>query len=74
MQTAFKEIFMDVRGTFSSKRTVIFLCVIMMLCAFFGQVFFAFAVPQWMFEAIVYVIIAGLGMVGAEHLGTFKSQ
>ena len=72
--TYLKQIFMDVQGHFSSKRTVTFLCVIMMIVSFVAQIFFAVPVPQWMFESIVYVAIAGLGMVGAEHLGIFKSS
>lgn len=69
-----KEIFSGVRGEFSSKRTVTFLAVIMMMIAFVALVFFGVDIPQWLFENIVYVVMVGLGMVGAEQLGQFKQS
>ena len=73
MLTFLKQIFTGVTGEFSSKRTVTFFAVVMMLIAFVAQVFFGVEIPQWMFESVVYVVIAGVGFVAAEHLGTFKS-
>lgn len=73
MLTFFKQIFTGVTGEFSSKRTVTFFAVIMMLVAFVAQIFLGIEVPQWLFESVVYVVIAGVGFVAAEHLGTFKS-
>ena len=73
MDKYLKEIFMNVKGEFSSKRTVIFICVVMMIISFIAIVFFGVPVPQWLFENIVYVVIGGLGMVGAEYLGKFKA-
>jgi len=69
-----KQIFTGVTGEFSSKRTVTFFAVVMMLIAFVAQIFFGIDIPQWMFESIVYVVIAGVGFVAAEHLGNFKSS
>lgn len=73
MLNFFKQIFTGVTGEFSSKRTVTFFAVVMMLIAFVAQVFFGVEIPQWMFESVVYVVIAGVGFVATEHLGTFKS-
>ena len=72
MKRYFTQIFTGVTGEFSSKRTVTFLAVIMMVIAFVAVVFFGVNVPQWLFENIVYVVMVGLGMVGAEQFGQLK--
>ena len=69
-----KEIFQDHSDNFSSKRFVTILCVIMMVSAFFGDLIWDVSVPQLMYEAVMYIVVAGLGFTGAEKFADRKSS
>lgn len=68
----FKEIFQDHADNFSSKRLVTILAVIMMTTGFFGDLFWDISIPQFMYEAVMYIVIAGLGFTGAEKFADRK--
>lgn len=61
-----KEIFQDHKDNFSSKRLVTILAVVMMGAGFFGDLFWDVSVPQYMYDAVMYVVVAGVGFTGAE--------
>lgn len=68
------EIFQDLDGYFSSKRFVTIACVFLMLMAFVCDLFWDLSVPQFMFESIMYIVIAGVGFTGAEQFAKNKSS
>lgn len=56
-----------VNGSFSSKRLVTILSILMMCAGFFADLLYDLSVPEFMYNAIMYVVIAGVGFSGAEH-------
>lgn len=68
-----KEIFTGVNGVLSSKRVVTFICVVLMTIGFVLDLFLDLSVPQFMYEAIMYVVIAGVGFTGAEQFAKGKT-
>ena len=56
----------DKDGSISSKRIVVLLSFVLIIIGFIGALFFDLTVDEFMFEAIMYIVIAGLGIVGAE--------
>jgi len=60
------QVLQDTNGTYSSKRFVTILCVTLMTCGFLANLFGDYTVDQFIFESIMYVVIAGLGFSGAE--------
>ena len=54
-------------GEPSSKRFVTMLAVLMMSVGYFANLFWSYTVEQFMFESVMYVVIAGLGFCGAEQ-------
>lgn len=73
MIKSIKEIFTGVNGDLSSKRVVTFICVLLMAVAFLLDLIMDLSVPQFMFEAVMYIIVAGIGFSGAEHFAKSKS-
>lgn len=69
-----KEIFQDHADNFSSKRLVTILCVVMMATGFFGDLFWDISVPQFMYEAVMYIVVAGVGFTGAEKFADRKTS
>ncbi len=65
-KTFFTEIFQDSAGGFSSKRTVTFYALILVSIGFFANLFGGYKVDQFIFEAIMFIVVAGLGFTGAE--------
>jgi hypothetical protein len=62
-----KSIITDGRnGSLSSKRIVTVLCVLMMIIGFVGNMFFGFNIAEHIYNAIMYVVVTGLGMTGLE--------
>lgn len=56
----------DNQGNPSSKRAVTLLATILMTIGFIANLFWDYTVDQFIFESIMYVVIAGLGITGAE--------
>ena len=71
--SAIKEIFTGVNGVLSSKRVVTLICVVLMTLGFVLDLFLDLSVPQFMYEAIMYVVIAGVGFTGAEQFAKGKT-
>lgn len=53
-------------NTVSSKRVVVFLSVLMMIIGFAGNMFYELQVAEHIYNAIMYVVVTGLGMTGLE--------
>jgi hypothetical protein len=62
----FCEIMQDCDGHPSSKRWVTFICLLLLVTAFLSNLFFGYKVDAFMFDAITYIVIAGVGISGAE--------
>jgi len=61
-----KGIMEDPNGSPSSKRLVVLLCTVLMATAFIANLFWKFTVEEFMFNAIMYIVIGGMGITGVE--------
>jgi len=61
-----KGIMEDSDGSPSSKRLVTLLCVFLIAMGFVANLFWDHDVEQFMYDSIMYIVIAGLGIAGAE--------
>lgn len=60
-------IFSDsINHTISSKRVVTFLAFILCAIAFLSELFFNYYVSTATFDAMMYIVIAGLGFTASE--------
>jgi hypothetical protein len=62
----FSQVMQDGSGTFSSKRLVTMLATILVAVGYIANLFWDYTVEQFMFESMMYIVIAGLGITGAE--------
>lgn len=62
----FSQIMQDNDGGFSSKRVVTFYALLLISIGFFANLFGGYKVEQFMFDAVMFIVIAGLGFSGAE--------
>lgn len=53
-------------GSLSSKRVVTFLAFLLCAIAFIANLFWGFEVKQFMYESMIYLAMAGLGVTVAE--------
>lgn len=53
----------------SSKRVVTFLAFIFCSIAFFANLFFGYTIDDKLFDGMMYIVIAGLGVTAAERFG-----
>jgi hypothetical protein len=60
--------------TWSSKRVVTFLAFVFCSIAFFANLFFNLEVNEYMFEGMMYIAIAGLGVTVTERFADRKSS
>lgn len=56
----------DGSGSYSSKRLVTMLATILVAVGYIANLFWDYTVEQFMFESMMYIVIAGLGITGAE--------
>jgi hypothetical protein len=68
------QILQDTNGAYSSKRAVTFICVFLMTLGFITNLYTVYTVDQFMFEAIMYIVIAGLGFSGAEKFAPKRNE
>ena len=61
-----KGIMADSDGNPSSKRLITMLATLLMTTGFLGNLFWNLTIDEHLFDAVMYVIIAGLGISGAE--------
>ena len=55
-----------VTGDVSSKRVVTFIAFLLCAIGFLSNLFFGFKIDQFIFDAMMYIVIAGLGFTGLE--------
>ncbi len=73
--TFFKSLLQDGEdGTWSSKRVITFLAFVFCSIAFFANLFFNFEVNEYMFEGMMFIAIAGLGVTVTERFADKKSS
>jgi len=51
----------------SSKRLITLLSFVLIIIGFFANLFFDFTIEEFIFSSVMYIVIAGLGIVGAER-------
>lgn len=61
-------------GTLSSKRVVTFLAFILCSIAFVADLFWDYTVSPNVFEGMIYIAIAGLGVTASEKFANRASQ
>lgn len=54
-------------NSLSSKRLVTLLCTILIVIAFFANVFFGYKIDDNILDAIMYIVLGGLGFTGLER-------
>jgi len=57
----------------SSKRLITLLSFVLVIIGFFANLFFDFTIEEFIFSSVMYIVIAGLGIVGAERWAPNKS-
>lgn len=65
-----KEILKDTDGLPSSKRLVTLFCTLLIGIGFIGNLFWDFNIDQFIFDGVMYIVIAGLGISGAEKFAS----
>lgn len=60
------DVLKDVDSAYSSKRLVVLLATTSLITAFFSNLFFNYTIDQFIFDGMMYIVLAGLGIVGAE--------
>lgn len=61
-------------GTLSSKRVITFLAFILCSIAFISDLFWDYNVSPNVFEGMIYIAIAGLGVTASEKFANRSSQ
>jgi hypothetical protein len=61
-----KDMISDVDGHVSSKRMVVFLCVIALLISWAYNLWCGVKVEQFIFDGLLYIVAVGLGVTVAE--------
>lgn len=62
----FKGVMADKDGSPSSKRAVTLLATLLIVVGYLANLFGGYKVDEFMFESVMYIVIAGLGITGAE--------
>lgn len=70
-----REILQDYAGQFSSKRAIVFFAFILMAIAFVSNLYWGFTIAEFMFDAMLYIVIGGLSLTVGEQVTTvWKSR
>lgn len=73
MSDTAKQIMSDINGNLSSKRLVMFIAMLLIVIGYLANVFMGKTVDQNMFNSIMYIVIAGLGITGAEQFAPVRT-
>tara|TARA_R110000751_G_scaffold39677_1_gene93949 strand:- start:273 stop:491 length:219 start_codon:yes stop_codon:yes gene_type:complete len=65
MKDFIKKLF-NPQGEISSKRVVTFLAFILVMIGFLANLFWDYTIEDFIYSSVMYIVIAGLGIVGAE--------
>ena len=67
MKDVLKSMLADgVDGSVSSKRVVTFIAFLLCATGFLANLFWGFKIDAFIFNAMMYIVIAGLGFTGLE--------
>ena len=62
-----KSMFADgVDGSVSSKRVITFIAMLLVTTAFISNLFFRLKIDEFIYNSMMYVVVAGLGFTGME--------
>ena len=62
-------------GDISSKRIVTLLAFLLVAIGFISNLFWDFVIEEFIYTSLMYIVIAGLGIVGAEKFAlNFKKK
>lgn len=61
-----KNMMADGHGSPSSKRWIAMIATILVVIGYIANLFWDYTVDQFMFDAVMYIVIASLGITGAE--------
>lgn len=53
-------------GEVSSKRTVTLIAFVLLIIGFISNLYWDFTIEEFIYSSIMYIVIAGLGITGAE--------
>jgi hypothetical protein len=67
-----KKMMADGNGSPSSKRWVAMIATILVVIGYIANLFWDQTIEQFMFEAVMYIVIASLGITGAEKFAPKK--
>lgn len=65
-----KEVMQDSTGAYSNKRLITTAAFVFMTIAFFANLFWGFAISQYIFDAMATVVMAGLASNVGENFAT----
>ena len=61
-----KQIMQDIDGQYSFKRMSVLVCLILLAVGFIGDQFFKLHITESIYNSVTYIVMTGLGVVGAE--------
>ena len=64
----------DSSGNNSSKRLITLLAFVLVAIGFICNLFWDLTIAEFMYSSIMYIVIAGLGIVGAERFAPKKKD
>lgn len=62
-----EETFQDFEGYYSSKRTTTAIACLLISVAFIANLFWDFTIDEFIFDGMMYIVIAGMGGALAER-------
>lgn len=66
LSTYLSQVLQGTGGTYSSKRFVTIISLIALLGTYIANTFFQYPVDKELFDSLMYVVVAGLGITGTE--------
>ena len=61
-------------GKISSKRLITIASFLLIAIGFISNLFWDFTIEEFIYSSIMYIVIAGLGIVGAEKFAPKKKE
>ena len=65
-----KAMMADANGCPSSKRLILIICTLLMSIGYIANLFWDQTVEEFMFNAIMFVVIGGMGITGVEKFAS----
>jgi multisubunit Na+/H+ antiporter MnhF subunit len=68
----FSEAVKDSEGQTSSKRLITFSAFFITCITYFVDMFTSFTVSEFLFDGMIWIVVAGLGFISSERFSKFK--